>query len=48
MTDAITLFVSIKNDLGRHQRELYDLTSRDITVPDGKLVYMRKDKPFFY
>ena len=43
MKDAHTLCFSIKSDLRRRQRELYDLTSRDITVPDGKLVYMRKE-----
>ena len=43
MKEAHTLFFSIKSDLRRRQRELYDLTSRDITVPDGKLVYMRKE-----
>ena len=43
MKDAHTLFFSIKSDLRRRQRKLYDLTSRDITVPDGKLVYMRKE-----
>ena len=43
MKNAHTLFFSIKSDLRHRQRELYDLTSPDITVPDGKLVYMRKE-----
>ena len=43
MKQAHTQFLQIKSDLRRHQRELYDLSSRDIHIPDGKLVYMRKD-----
>ena len=43
MKEAHTHFQQIKSDLRRHQRELYDLSSRDLHIPEGKLVYMRKD-----
>ena len=36
-------FRNIKADLRRRQRELYDIASRDLNVPVGKIVYMRKD-----
>eukprot|EP00795_Rhopilema_esculentum_P012031 gene12031-biopygen2214 len=41
--DAHTHFQQIKSDLRRRQRELYDIAARDSHIPDGKLVYMRKD-----
>ena len=41
--DAHTHFRAIKADLRRRQRELYDTVSRDIAVPEGKTVYLRKD-----
>ena len=41
--DAHTHFRAIKADLRRRQRELYDTVSRDIDVPEGKTVYLRKD-----
>ena len=43
MKDAHTQFREIKSDLRRRQREIYDTASRDLQIPDGKLVYMRKD-----
>ena len=43
MTDAQDNFSNIKSDLRRRQRELYDAASRDLHIPDGKLVYVRKD-----
>ena len=36
-------FSNIKSDLRRRQREIYDTASRDLHIPDGKLVYVRKD-----
>ena len=36
-------FSAIKADLRRHQRELYDDKARDICIPDGKIVSLRKD-----
>ena len=43
MTEAHAHFRGVKSDLHRHQRELYDIASRDLQVPDGKIVYIRKD-----
>ena len=43
MRDAQDNFSNIKSDLRRRQRELYDAASRDLHIPDGKLVYVRKD-----
>ena len=38
-------FQNIKSDLRRRQRELYDMNSRYLTVPEGKIVYLRNDSP---
>ena len=43
MQQAHEQFCNIKADLRRRQRELYDISSRDLHVPDGKIVYMRKE-----
>ena len=43
MKDAHSRFSQIKSDLRRHQRELYDSSARDIDVPEGKTVFLRKD-----
>ena len=43
MKDAHTHFREIKSDLRRRQREIYDTASRDLHIPDGKLVYVRND-----
>ena len=43
MQQAHEQFRAIKADLRRRQRELYDIASRDLHVPDGKLVYLRKE-----
>ena len=42
MKQAHAQFRDIKADLRRRQRELYDIASRDLEVPEGKIVYMRK------
>ena len=41
--DAHTQFRAIKADLRRRQRERYDSNARHLQVPDGKVVYMRKE-----
>jgi len=43
MKDAHSEFSAIKADLRRRQRELYDIAARNIEIPDGKIVYIRKD-----
>ena len=43
MADAHKHFSAIKADLRRRQPELYDAKARDICIPDGKIVYLRKD-----
>eukprot|EP00794_Sanderia_malayensis_P002801 gene2801-biopygen2307 len=43
LKDAHTQFSHIKSDLRRRQRELYDSSSRDIHVQEGKIVFLRKD-----
>ena len=43
MKQAHAQFRDIKADLRRRQRELYDIASRDLEVPEGKIVYMRKE-----
>ena len=45
MKEAHAQFQSIKADLKRRQRENYDMASRNLFVPDGKIVYMRKESP---
>ena len=43
MVVAHKQFSEIKSDLRRRQRELYDSAARDLHIPDGKIVYLRKD-----
>ena len=43
MKQAHAQFRDIKADLRRRQRELYDIASRDLEVPEGKIFYMRKE-----
>ena len=45
MTEAHKQFSQIKADLRRQQRELYDAKARVISIPDGKIVYIRNDSP---
>ena len=45
MEEAQAQFQSIKADLKRRQRKNYDMASRDLFVPDSKIVYMRNESP---
>ena len=43
LAEAHKEFGRIKADLRRYQRDYYDSNARILTIPDGKIVYMRKD-----
>ena len=43
LQDAVDQFTQIKSDLKRRQHDHYDSHARHITIPDGKIVYVRKD-----
>ena len=43
MTEAHKQFSQIKADLGRQQREIYDVKAGAIFILDGKIVYIRDD-----
>ena len=43
MKDAHSRFSQIKSDLRRRQWEVYDSSARDIDVPEGTTVFLRKD-----
>ena len=45
MTDAHRQFSQIKDDLRRQQRDIYNEKARIISIPDGKIVYIRNDSP---
>ena len=38
-------FTEIKVDLRRRQKDLYDQKARFLSIPDGKVVYVRKEPP---
>ena len=38
-------FTEIKADLHRKQKDLYDQKARFLSIPDGKVVYVRKEPP---
>ena len=38
-------FIEIKADLHRRQKDLYDQKARFLSIPDGKVVYVRKEPP---
>ena len=38
-------FTAIKADLRRKQKDLYDQKARFLSIPDGKVVYVRKEPP---
>ena len=43
LQDAVDQVTQIKSDLKRCQHDHYDSHARHITIPDGIIVYMRKD-----
>ena len=43
MTDAHKQFSQIKADLRRQQRDIYNEKARIISIPEGKIVYVRND-----
>ena len=45
MADAHRQFSQIKADLRRQQRDIYNEKARIISIPDGKIVYIRNDSP---
>ena len=45
MTEAHKQYSQIRADLRRQQCELYDAKARVISIPDGKIVYIRNDSP---
>ena len=38
-------FTEIKADLHRKQKDLYDQKARFLSIPDGKVIYVRKEPP---
>ena len=45
MTDAHKQFSEIKADLRHQQRDIYNEKTQIISIPDGKIVYVRNDAP---
>ena len=45
MQEAQKQFNSIKGDMKRTQREYYDKSSRELHIPEGKQVYVRRPPP---
>ena len=45
MTDAHHQFLQIKADLRHQQRDIYNEKAPIISIPDGKIVYIRNDSP---
>ena len=45
MADAHRQFSQIKADLRRQQHDIYNEKARIISIPDGKIVYIRNDSP---
>ena len=41
----IELFMQVKTDLRRTQQEIYNSKARRLSIPDGKIVYIRNDSP---
>ena len=45
MKDGHKQFSQIKADLRRTQQEIYNSKARILSIPDGKIVYIRNDSP---
>ena len=45
LCEAQKQFNTIKADLYRTQREYYDKSSRDLAIPEGQEVYVRRPPP---
>ena len=45
LQDSHKDFTEIKADLHRKQKDLYDQKARFLSIPDGKVIYVRKEPP---